>query len=103
MNWVVAWAVFALPLHAQEPNIDAFFERFTRGFVRTDPQQASSMQIFSAEEHDRFDRELTLLTRKFKNAQMRRIRNGLAELKRFDRARFSPSGGRTAYCGQRCK
>lgn len=90
MRYLFALAVFALPLPAQEANIDEFFDRFTRDFVRADPQLASNMQIFSAEVQDQLDRELTPVAREFREAQKRKIRDGLAALKRFDRARLTP-------------
>ena len=98
MTYILALVFLALPLPAQEANIDEFFDRFTRDYVRDNPQQASRMQIFSAEEQDRFDRELTPVTREFREMQRRKIRNGLAELKRFDRARLTPEQRVSAAC-----
>jgi uncharacterized protein (DUF885 family) len=89
MRYLFALAVFALPLPAQEANIDEFFDRFTRDYVRDNPQLASNMQIFSAEVQDQLDRELTPVTREFRETQKRKIRNGLAALKQFDRARLT--------------
>ncbi|MBL8293378.1 MAG: DUF885 domain-containing protein [Bryobacterales bacterium] len=90
MRYLFALVVLALPLPAQEANIDEFFDRFTREYVRAAPQLASNMQIFTPEVQDQLDRELTPVTREFREMQKRKIRNGLAELKRFDRARLTP-------------
>ena len=78
-------------LAAPEPSIDEFFERFTREWVRADPEQASQMQMFAGEEQDRLDRELTPVTRAFDAARRDQARRGLAELKRFDRSSLTAS------------
>lgn len=80
----------ALNLFAQA-NIDTFFDRFAKQWLRTDPQIASLAQAFPTEEQNRLDRELTPETLKHAEMQVTLARKGLAELKQFDRAKLSPS------------
>ncbi len=82
--------LFSLNLFAQA-DIDAFFDRFTKEWVRADPQLASRTQMFTGEEQDRLDRELTPQTQAHERQRVQLARKGLAELKRFDRSKFSES------------
>lgn len=80
----------ALNLFAQA-NIDEFFDRFAKAWLRTDPQGASQAQAFTGEEQNRFDRELTPETLKHAEVQVALAGKGLAELRQFDRAKLSSS------------
>lgn len=86
--WILL--LFSLNLFAQA-DIDAFFDRFTKEWVRGDPQMASRTQMFTGDEQDRLDRELTPQTLAYTQQRVRLARKSLAELKRFDRSKFSES------------
>ncbi len=70
-------------------NIDEFFDRFTKEWLRLDPVLASRVQAFDAEEQNRLDRELTPVSRKQSALQLALAKKGLAELKTFDRRTLS--------------
>ena len=86
--WILLFS--ALNLFAQ-PNIDEFFERFNKEWVRGDPQRATQVQLFSPEEQDKLDRELTPQSLKYQQERIGLARKTLARLKRFDRSKFSES------------
>lgn len=86
--WILL--LYSLNLFAQA-DIDAFFDRFTKDWVRSDPQLASRTQMFTGEEQDKLDRELTPQTQAYDQQRVQLARKGLAELKRFDRSKFSES------------
>ncbi len=70
-------------------NIDEFFERFTKEWLRLNPVLASRAQAFDAEEQNRLDRELTPATPKQSSLELALARKGLTELRRFDRKPLS--------------
>jgi uncharacterized protein (DUF885 family) len=82
-------AVAAAPTFAQSPNappsIDDFFRDFTADWVRHDPDLATSARYFSGVEQDRLERQLTPQTLAWKRDRVQRARQGLAELRRFNR------------------
>ena len=84
-------AVFLLaaPLPAPEPSINDFFRDFTAEWVRFSPNLATSTRYFTGEEQDRYERQLTPETTAWKRARIQLARRGLAELKKFDRARMT--------------
>jgi uncharacterized protein (DUF885 family) len=86
---VLACAVCALPLPAPESTIDDFFRTFTDDWVRHDPNLATSTRYFTGEEQDRLERQLRPETQAWKRDRIRRARQGLAELRKFDRARMT--------------
>jgi uncharacterized protein (DUF885 family) len=88
--WIVlVCAACALPLPAPEITIDDFFRTFTDDWVRHDPNLATSARYFTGEEQDRLERQLRPETQAWKRDRIRRARQGLAELRKFDRARMS--------------
>jgi uncharacterized protein (DUF885 family) len=88
--WIVlGCAVGALPLPAPEITIDDFFHTFTDDWVRHDPNLATSARYFTGEEQDRLERQLRPETQAWKRDRIRRARQGLAELRKFDRARMT--------------
>jgi len=93
MRRVISAAALALllttPLPAQERNVGDFFRDFTAAWVRQDPNLARSTRYFSGEEQSRLERQLTPETDAWKRERIRRARQGLAELRRFDRARMT--------------
>lgn len=86
---VLACAVCAVPLPAPEITIDDFFRSFTDDWVRHDPNLATSARYFTGEEQDRLERQLRPETQAWKRDRIRRARQGLAELRKFDRARMT--------------
>ena len=88
--WIVlVCAVCARPLPAPERGIDDFFRTFTDDWVRHDPNLATSARYFTGEEQDRLERQLRPETQAWKRDRIRRARQGLAELRKFDRARMT--------------
>src|SRR5579863_10705408 len=86
---VLACAVCALTLPAPEIAIDDFFRTFTDDWVRHDPNLATSTRYFTGEEQDRLERQLRPETQAWKRDRIRRARQGLAELRKFDHARMT--------------
>jgi uncharacterized protein (DUF885 family) len=83
-----------LRLEAQQPaahSIADFFREFTDDWVRHDPDLATSARYFSGAEQDRLERQVTPRTLEWRRDRIRRARQGLAELRRFDRARLTDS------------
>jgi uncharacterized protein (DUF885 family) len=89
MGAALACVFCALPLPAPEITIDDFFRDFTADWVRHDPSLATSARYFTGEEQDRLERQLTPETQAWKRDRIRRARQGLAELRKFDRARMT--------------
>jgi uncharacterized protein (DUF885 family) len=73
----------------QQSNIDDFFCDFTSDWVRHDPELATRTRYFSGEEQDRFERQLTPRTLAWKRERVQLAQKGLAQLRRFDRARLN--------------
>jgi uncharacterized protein (DUF885 family) len=82
----------SLRLDAQQPatrSITDFFREFTDDWVRRDPDLATSVRYFSGSEQDRLERQLTPRTIEWRRDRIRRARQGLAELRRFDRSHLT--------------
>lgn len=87
----VAGSVLA---HAQAPStpprtVDDFFRDFTADWVRHDPSLATAARYFTGDEQDRLDRQLTPRTLNWQRERIQLARQGLAELRRFDRSRMT--------------
>ncbi len=86
----VGVALTAAPTFGQSPNapasIDDFLRDFTADWIRHDPNQATSDRYFSGDEQDRLERQLTPQTLAWKRDRIQRARQGLAELRKFNRA-----------------
>ena len=82
-----ALAAFALVLFAQPRTLNAFFDDFTARWIRGNPDQAISTRHFTGPEQARLERELTPQTDAWRASRVALAREGLAELRRFDRAR----------------
>ncbi len=82
--------ILALPLSsiAADRNIGEFFDRFTADWVRGNPDLATSLRYFSGEEQDGLERQLTPLTRDYRDQRTQLARRGLDELARFDRSKL---------------
>jgi uncharacterized protein (DUF885 family) len=83
-------ALAAIPALAQNPpastpSIDDFFRDFTADWVRHDPDQATSTRYFSGDEQDLLERQLTPETLAWKRDRIQRARQGIAELRKFNR------------------
>ena len=81
-----------LRVDAQQPaarSIADFFREFTDDWVRHDPDLATAARYFSGAEQDRLERQVTPRTLEWRRDRIRRARQGLAELRRFDRARLT--------------
>ena len=79
--------VVALP--AQQGNVDDFFRDFTADWVRHDADLATRARYFTGEEQDRLERQLRPGTLEWKKERIERAKQGLAELRKFDRAKMS--------------
>lgn len=88
-----ALAAAAAPLvatAAPERTIDDFFTEFTGEWVRYNPEVATRARYFSGDEQDRLERQSTpSWNRDWQLGRIRLARKGLAELRRFDRARLN--------------
>jgi uncharacterized protein (DUF885 family) len=84
---VALFGLFAGSAFAAEPTLDQFFESFALEWTRGDPQQATLRQTFQGAEQDALDRQLTPVTDEYRRARDALAQRGLAELRRFDRAR----------------
>ena len=70
-------------------SIADFFREFTDDWVRHDPDLATSTRYFSGAEQDRLERQLTPRTLEWHRDRIRRARQGLGELRRFDRSHLT--------------
>lgn len=86
---MAAVVLLAAPLPAPEPFIGDFFRDFTADWVRFSPNLAISTRYFTGEEQDRLERQLTPETTAWRRARIQLAQRGLAELRKFDRARMT--------------
>jgi len=84
-----ALAAFALVLSAQPRTLNAFFDDFTARWIRANPDQAISTRYFTGPEQARLERELTPQTEAWRQSRVALARDGLTELRGFDRSRFN--------------
>lgn len=88
-EWMAVAA--AAPLVAADaPGIDQFFNSFFEKWVMANPEQASSMRLFSGDVQDRLDGQLSDISDDAAHARIARAKDGLAELKKFDRSKLTP-------------
>jgi uncharacterized protein (DUF885 family) len=80
---------FVATATGQERSLDQFFEAFTAEWMRGNPNAATSTRYFSGEDQDRLERQITPLDPSYRRERERLARRGLAELRRFDRARMT--------------
>lgn len=71
-------------------------QRFTNDWMRFHTNFASSRRYFSGAEQEAMDRQIEPVTRAHREAELRLIDRGLAELKEFDRSRLSVADQRAA-------
>ena len=82
----------AAPVYAANvgSGIDQFFEDFMLEWVRADPEAATSLRMLSTDEQDRLDAKLTEISDAASHARAAMAKDGLARLRRFDRAKLTP-------------
>src|SRR5690242_4934416 len=88
-EWLAVAA--SAPLAAQSTDLDRFFQDFLDQWVRAEPETATALRLFSGEEQDRLDGQLTDVSDEALHARVARAREGLARLDRFDPTKFSPA------------
>jgi len=69
--------------------IEKFFADFTNEWMRTNPNAVSSSRYFTGEEQTRYERQLTAETDAYRRSRTQLARRGLAELRKFDRAKLT--------------
>ena len=74
---------------AQNRTVSDFFRDFTAEWIRGNPSQAASTRFFTGGEQDQFERQLTPETPAWRQSRVRLAARGLADLRRFDRARMT--------------
>src|SRR5262245_50079299 len=75
-------------LLAQQSSIDDFFNRFTARWIRENPNQAVSTRYFTGAEQQRLEQQLNPETLEYKKGRIQLAREGLAELRGFDRTKL---------------
>ena len=82
----------ALPLHAAiSPDIDHFFDEFLETWVKADPEQATSMRLFTGDVQSQLDSQLSDISDEAFHARVARAREGLAALAKYDRNSLTPA------------
>ncbi len=87
---LVCFAAAATRLSAAERSFDTWADAFAAEWMRADPEASTRAQYFTGAEQDALDRQLTPITKAFRQARVDRARRGLEELHRFDRAALTP-------------
>ena len=82
-------AVQAQPGSNSTKIVDDFLREFSADWVRHDPDLATRTRLFSGDEQDRLERQLTPWTLAWKRDRIQRASQGLAELQRFDRSKMT--------------
>src|SRR5688572_19191023 len=75
---------------ADDPIFDLWVEALTTEAMRADPTGATRVQYFTGAEQDAADRQLTPITPAYREERLAVARRALAELAKFNRAKFSP-------------
>lgn len=83
--------LLAASLPGQTPNIDDFFRDFTAAWVRGNPNLATASRYFTGEEQDRLERQLTPQTAAYRRARIQLAKQGLEQLRKFDRGKLTPT------------
>jgi uncharacterized protein (DUF885 family) len=90
----VALAVLGLaslllaPARAADPAFETWANAVAADNIRSNPTGATLTQYFTGAEQDGLDRQLTPITREYRAARVAAAKKALAELARFDRAKF---------------
>lgn len=88
---LLASAAASAAFAANAPGLDQFFEDFLKEWVRTDPEQATSLRLFPADEQERLDAKLTEISDAASHERAAKAKDGLARLRRFSRSAMSPA------------
>jgi len=88
-EWM-ALAAAAPLVAADATGIDHFFGSFFEKWVMANPEQASSMRLFSGDVQDHLDSQLSDISDAAAHARIARAKEGLAELRKFDRSVLTP-------------
>ncbi len=75
---------------ADGQDIDSFFNSFLEKWVLANPEMATNMRLFSGDVQNRLDSQLSDISDEAAHARIARAKEGLAELKKFDRAKLTP-------------
>jgi len=86
---LLASALFARQREPSPKSLDDFFRDFTAEWVRGNPNLATSTRYFTGEAQDRLERQLTPQTDAYRRARIRLAKQGLAELRAFDRKKLA--------------
>jgi uncharacterized protein (DUF885 family) len=78
-------------LLAQQSSIDDFFNRFTARWIRENPNLAVSTRYFTGAEQQRLEQQLNPETLEYKKGRIQLAREGLAELRGFERTKLTPT------------
>jgi uncharacterized protein (DUF885 family) len=86
---LLALAAGSSAYSAAVPGIDQFFEEFMQEWVRSDPEAATSLRMLPPDEQDRLDSKLTEISDVALHARVSLAKDGLARLRKFDRAKLT--------------
>jgi uncharacterized protein (DUF885 family) len=89
-EWLVLVAASGVSA-AATPDIDAYFDNFLQSWVRADPEMATSMRLFTGDEQDKLDSQLSDISDEAAHARIARAKDGLAGLRKFDRTKLTPA------------
>ena len=88
-EWLALAAVTPLAA-ADDMGIDRFFDSFLNKWVLANPEQATAMRLFSGDVQDRLDGQLSDIGDEAAHARIASAKQGLAELRSFDRSTLTP-------------
>src|SRR4051812_44980552 len=80
---VLPWGL-GLDLSAAPASFDEWADNFAADWVRADPETATTAQYFSGTEQDALDRQLTPISKAYREARVTRAKAGLAALAGYD-------------------
>jgi uncharacterized protein (DUF885 family) len=87
--WLLLLAQFLNVSSGAELTFGAWVDSFASEWVHGDPVLATTTQYFDDAEQDDLDRQLTPITKEYRQARVTLARKGLAELGKFDRSTLS--------------
>ena len=93
---VAAFFLAASLLLSAERTIDDFFREFTDEWMRLNTDLAASSRYFTGPEQDAMERKIRPITPETHKAAENHYRKGLAELRKFDKSKLTPSQRRSA-------
>ena len=97
MRTAASLLAFASVLTAAEASVDEFLQRFTDEWMRLHTNLAASTRYFSGPEQDAMERRIApTATSEYRRASRELAQRGLAELRKFDRARMTDAQRKSA-------